>query len=545
MPSEASDSAVSVRPEMTDNTIFMPAISPPNPLVSSQITISGEEREHRSHGSDRKSVSFSNLIKKFRARPVVARAHFLSDVVNNEQKEEGLVVSLSAFQKKNLELVDVMDDAKLHILSFLSATDVRSVSATCQELHHLIFSTQARCLWMDLCRKQWHWLSVLRQTETKLACHDDRSISTAKTDMDNEERDESFDANLSLLLAMSAKSQPLQLSAPTYFYPSSRRTNGRPRSRLLLRVPGFRTFEMSRPSTKQSSESQLGSPTGGREPSAVRVIQFIGPVGNGNRCVRADRPLPRVASHHCQSHNRNRSRMPTFLCRGGVSSSYLRPFVSPYVVSSMTTKGFNGSNVSALEIDLNPRLVSYFEVTIMERDEKKEPSLPRGRRHDWNPDANRMLQSSTGGDCIAVGLSAKSFQVHTKMPGWDSVSFGYHGDDGGIFHNTGDKIRRFGPSYGPGDTVGCGIDYESRGIFFTINGRFLGYAWRGLGDDIIMNDLYPTVGIDSNWPVAWNFGNQPFAFNLSSFNKQHRPVIEASLSHLGAASIFCTISARS
>jgi hypothetical protein len=49
------------------------------------------------------------------------------------------------------------------------------------------------------------------------------------------------------------------------------------------------------------------------------------------------------------------------------------------------------------------------------------------------------------------------------MPGWDANSFGYHSDDGGIFRNNGDMVREFGPKWGEGDTVGCGIYYAEGG----------------------------------------------------------------------------------
>ena len=69
------------------------------------------------------------------------------------------------------------------------------------------------------------------------------------------------------------------------------------------------------------------------------------------------------------------------------------------------------------------------------------------------------------------------------MPGWWSgvESYGYHGDDGKFFalSNPGPSIYysfdgHFGPTYGPGDVIGCGVDLTNHTLFFTKNGEFLG-----------------------------------------------------------------------
>ena len=59
------------------------------------------------------------------------------------------------------------------------------------------------------------------------------------------------------------------------------------------------------------------------------------------------------------------------------------------------------------------------------------------------------------------------------MPGWSQGSWGYHGDDGKMFIGNPIGIT-YGPTYGTGDTVGCGVDFMSRSVFFTKNGEKLG-----------------------------------------------------------------------
>ena len=74
------------------------------------------------------------------------------------------------------------------------------------------------------------------------------------------------------------------------------------------------------------------------------------------------------------------------------------------------------------------------------------------------------------------------------MPGWGCrvESYGYHGDDGKFFtwknpsfSIDGDFNGIFGPTYGPGDVIGCDVDFANRTLFFTKNGEFLGALWSG------------------------------------------------------------------
>lgn len=169
--------------------------------------------------------------------------------------------------------------------------------------------------------------------------------------------------------------------------------------------------------------------------------------------------------------------------------------MAPYV----TTNADNETRVH-----LTPRLMSYYEVSIL--------SCP-----DEHAIANDVRVAQGATDCIAIGIATKNFSLHSRMPGWDAESYAYHGDDGGIFHGNGSMSHHFGPSFGEGDTVGCGIDYVTQGIFFTLNGEILGYGWTGVETSFLKQELYPTVGVDSNLPIECNFGERPFAFDLTSY----------------------------
>eukprot|EP00536_Pseudo-nitzschia_multiseries_P013453 jgi/Psemu1/327193/estExt_fgenesh1_pg.C_5750021 len=179
-------------------------------------------------------------------------------------------------------------------------------------------------------------------------------------------------------------------------------------------------------------------------------------------------------------------------------------------------------------------LYTGYVVSIFKRDESSNNNS-NNNNHDagssLQPPRPRPRYRTSHVDCVAVGVATKRFQVQSRMPGWDGESFGYHGDDGGIFHSSGAMLSEFGPKFGPGDTVGCGVDYISKGIFYTLNGKFLGYAWKNISDAILEKDLYTVVGLDSNCPVHLNLGfSGSFQFDLSGFIQKHEGIIAATYS---------------
>jgi SPRY domain len=278
-------------------------------------------------------------------------------------------------------------------------------------------------------------------------------------------------------------------------------------------------------------------------------IYYTGPIGQGDRCFRTKTPWPVPATVLVPSSSSNNSsispRPLRFLPRLSAWSPaarlaratatttnddhdwepLVRPFCLPYSV------GDGG-------MCLTPRWIAYYEVTIH---------------------ASNQPTSSTLGppECVAIGLSCAGFPLHSRMPGWDAQSFGYHSDDGGIFHASGHACA-YCPTFGVGDVVGCGLDYAASAIFYTLNGQFLGYAFdfnqaepvrslartrrssrllgmqspptngRGFRREAASTSAapavavstnwrnvpwYPTVGVDTSAVITCNFGQEPFLFD--------------------------------
>ena len=72
---------------------------------------------------------------------------------------------------------------------------------------------------------------------------------------------------------------------------------------------------------------------------------------------------------------------------------------------------------------------------------------------------------------IGLGLCS-GYTSLDAMPGWNHSSWGYHGDDGKFFAQSGTGTT-YGDTFGAGDVVGCHITFD-KGVTFTKNGASFG-----------------------------------------------------------------------
>ncbi|KAJ5558070.1 hypothetical protein N7461_002042 [Penicillium sp. DV-2018c] len=136
---------------------------------------------------------------------------------------------------------------------------------------------------------------------------------------------------------------------------------------------------------------------------------------------------------------------------------------------------------------------------------------------------------------IGIGFSSLKASVE-RLPGWETESWAYHGDDGkSFFGETQGQGRPYGPTFGVGDTVGCGVNFSTGSAFFTKNGVFLGNAFH----DLRSVKLFPSVGMKKLPPVhlKTNFGQEPFVFDIDGMVKQERHKVQLEISGTSTAGL--------
>ncbi|KKY22817.1 putative ran-binding protein [Phaeomoniella chlamydospora] len=141
--------------------------------------------------------------------------------------------------------------------------------------------------------------------------------------------------------------------------------------------------------------------------------------------------------------------------------------------------------------------------------------------------------SKTKDGMIAVGVSGQKASLE-RLPGWETDSWAYHGDDGKAFggESTG---KNYGPTFSTNNVIGCGVNFSTGCIFFTKDGNFLGNAFRELKD----LKVFPSVGMKKHAGahIAANFGQSPFVFNINEMVAEEQRKIEMAINRTNTSSL--------
>lgn len=87
---------------------------------------------------------------------------------------------------------------------------------------------------------------------------------------------------------------------------------------------------------------------------------------------------------------------------------------------------------------------------------------------------------------IAIGWCREDYPQTRKQPGWERHTYGYHGDDGRAYSGSG-YGKRFGPTFGTGQTVGTGLVLprasggQGACVFYTLDGELVGTPFKRCG----------------------------------------------------------------
>ena len=116
---------------------------------------------------------------------------------------------------------------------------------------------------------------------------------------------------------------------------------------------------------------------------------------------------------------------------------------------------------------------------------------------------------------IIIGIGEKDITEKCLSLGSTSRSYGYHSK--GKSHNN-KKVNKYGENFVKDDIIGCGVDLENKSIFYTKNGKFLGYAFKDINFEIGKGYLYPSVCMHTlNSEIFINFGKENFKFDIKGY----------------------------
>ncbi|OQR91381.1 hypothetical protein ACHHYP_04738 [Achlya hypogyna] len=121
---------------------------------------------------------------------------------------------------------------------------------------------------------------------------------------------------------------------------------------------------------------------------------------------------------------------------------------------------------------------------------------------------SQPIEAPSDFELFSIGFAQEDVGMIENHAG----SFGYHGKEGTYFSGTEEPFAL--ETFGPGDTVGCGISYkyvpnEEPFLFFTKNGRRFDNSVAIYADRCV----FPVFGTNTMYPVRPNFGASPFRYD--------------------------------
>ncbi|GMH46601.1 hypothetical protein TrRE_jg13076, partial [Triparma retinervis] len=360
-------------------------------------------------------------------------------------------------RKESRDRVPICEDAILLVCCYLNKKDLRSLSATSLRFRSVTTSYHLHISYI----LHHPFVPKVRSPYTPLTVRDETSLSSSLFFLPHQHTPTSLHGLTADQLPPLVSFNMSPTSSPKSLFPNSPNIPIDPPSIHLLTsllIPHPTCIDPATLSHSSFLQYDLNEKS---------VIQFVGPIGHGDRCMRSKLPFPSLPPKRRSSALQHL--LPSFTPRPLApllelmknNKCHYNPIPEPDEFDTQIRP--EGHVLPTLQIDLTPRLWSYFEVSVSPRDPKIE-SKASAANADPNTLSEIFINSSASLiECIAIGLSTESFPLSNKMPGWDANSFGYHSDDGGIFRNNGDMVREFGPKWGEGDTVGCGIYYAEGG----------------------------------------------------------------------------------
>ncbi|KAF9410272.1 hypothetical protein BGZ94_001713 [Podila epigama] len=218
--------------------------------------------------------------------------------------------------------------------------------------------------------------------------------------------------------------------------------------------------------------------------------------------------------------------------RAGSSTSTgtMSSTATPAVVKAQNTHSIHNASLyaspptawdhdaAAVELDVEGNYIKY------RSDFKNDMTVSASvtANHPINPKSGVfyfeiMIDRFKGNSAMSIGISSKQLRKNCQV-GWDLNSWGYHSDDGFLYFGNGKQNIAYEYGYAEGDTVGCGVNFLEKTVFFTLNGDMLGVAFKFLKDSI---PLYPAIGLSqAGTEINANFGDQTFLFNIAEYKKR-------------------------